>query len=112
MSKSELELQFESLLRLTQLPEPVREFKFHPFRRWRFDFAWPSCMVAVELEGGTFSRKKSRHTTGSGHQADCVKYNAAALGGWCVLKYTAKDLKSRPLQIVDEVTEALSQSEA
>ena len=23
------------------VPEPVREFRFHPKRKWRFDFAWP-----------------------------------------------------------------------
>jgi len=35
-------------------PEPVREYRFHPKRKWRFDFAWPDCQVAVEIEGGVW----------------------------------------------------------
>lgn len=29
-------------LRALKLPAPEREYRFHPGRRWRFDFAWPS----------------------------------------------------------------------
>ena len=80
----------------------TREHQFDLGRRWRFDFAWLEARVAVEIEGGTF-KGKSRHTTGKGHQSDCEKYNAAAIAGWCVLKYTSKDLDSRPVQVCREV---------
>lgn len=83
------------------------EHRFHAERQWRFDFAWPAVMVAVEIEGGTWGRRRGRHTTGSGHQADCEKYNAAAIDGWCVLRFTSKDLQSRPAQVIDEVMEAI-----
>lgn len=66
-------------------------------RDWRFDFAWPDYMIAVEFEGGTFmsqSGQKSRHTTGTGFAADCEKYNAAALLGWTVLRFTKHQVKS------------------
>ncbi len=36
-------------------PAPKREFRFHPTRQWRFDFAWERERVAVELEGGAMS---------------------------------------------------------
>ena len=43
--------------------------------------------LAAEIEGGTWStRKKSRHTTGSGFHLDCEKYNTATLDGWRVLQ--------------------------
>ena len=28
-----------------------QEYKFHPERKWRFDFAIPSNMIAIEYEG-------------------------------------------------------------
>ena len=30
---------------------PLREYKFHPRRDWRFDFAWPEKKLAVEIQG-------------------------------------------------------------
>lgn len=62
------------------------EHKFHPERRWRFDFACPEKAVAFEIEGGTFGI--SRHTSGKGYAADCEKYNEAALRGWLVIRLT------------------------
>lgn len=63
-----------------------REYKFHPTRQWRFDFAFPDRMLAIEVEGGTYG--KSRHTSGAGYAEDCCKYNAAIKLGWSVLRYT------------------------
>ncbi len=71
---------------------PEREWRFHPERKWRFDFAWPSLMLAVEVEGGTW--KVGRHQTGKGFAADCEKYNAAAILGWRVLRYTTDMVES------------------
>lgn len=66
------------------VPEPQREFRFHPTRKWRFDFAWPDAMIAVEVEGAVFSG--GRHSQGAGMVADMDKYNTAALLGWTVLR--------------------------
>jgi hypothetical protein len=62
----------------------VEEHKFHPTRRWKFDFAWPHLMIAAEVEGGVFIR--GRHTTGKGFVADCEKYNEATALGWSVYR--------------------------
>ena len=62
-----------------------REHRFHPVRRWRFDFAWPAAKVAVEIEGGTWNA--GRHTRGSGFAQDCEKYNTAVVCGWRVLRF-------------------------
>src|SRR5436190_13754155 len=64
-----------------------REFRFHPERRWRFDFAFPERRFAIEVEGGTWIL--SRHTTGSGFERDCVKYAEALCLGWRVLRVTS-----------------------
>ena len=72
-------------------PEPQREYRFAPPRRWRLDFVWPARKLAVEVEGGTYTG--GRHTRGLGFQKDVEKYNAAALAGWRVLRVTARDIK-------------------
>ena len=76
-----------------KVPLPEREVRFHPTRKWRFDFYWPDHKVACEVEGGTWGRGKSRHTTGSGFHKDCEKYNEAALMGICVLRVDSKHIK-------------------
>jgi very-short-patch-repair endonuclease len=68
-------------------PRPEREYRFHPTRRWRFDFAWPAEKLAVEIEG------RGRHQTFIGFRNDCEKYNAALLLGWRVLRFPAADVK-------------------
>jgi very-short-patch-repair endonuclease len=62
------------------------ELRFHDTREWRFDLAAPYAMLAIEIEGGAFSRGKSRHTTGTGFVDDCDKYAFALLLGWRVLR--------------------------
>ena len=72
-------------------PGVVPEFSFHPERRWRFDYAFPDKMVALEIEGGTWA--KSRHTTGKGYREDCIKYSEAAILGWVVIRATTDMVK-------------------
>lgn len=87
---SALEQTFSLQLQALGCPGAHREHQFHPERRWRFDFAWPTYKIAVELEGGTWTG--GRHVRGAGFAADCAKYNAAALLGWRVLRYTAASI--------------------
>jgi very-short-patch-repair endonuclease len=72
---------------------PVDEFRFHPIRKWRFDFAFIEQKLAIECEGGTWQRKGG-HTTGIGYERDCHKYNAALILGWRVLRFTTGMIKS------------------
>lgn len=75
-------------IRLCDLPLPQTEYRFHDKRKWRFDYAWPVQMVALEIEGGTFLPGGGRHNRPRGFRQDIDKYNAAALLGWTVLRCT------------------------
>jgi hypothetical protein len=94
------------------LPKPLREVGFHEHRKWRFDFAWPERLIAVEVEGGIWGnvvhchkcgvqvlqrlanggfakvRTGGRHQSGTGFTADCLKYSEAAIYGWSVVRVT------------------------
>jgi len=68
------------------------EHKFHPVRRWRFDYAIPEIKLAVEYNGhGGFVKAGgvSRHGSIIGMTLDADKMNAAIGQGWRVLTFTA-----------------------
>lgn len=65
-------------------PKLVPEYKFHPSRRWRADFAHVEAKVLIEIEGAVWA--KGRHTRGGGFIADAEKYNTATLNGWRVFR--------------------------
>lgn len=71
----------------------IREHKFHPARKWRFDFADIENMIAIEVEGGTWTN--GRHTRGQGFQDDCIKYNEAQKLGWKVYRFDAPMVTKR-----------------
>lgn len=71
----------------------VREYPFarHVGREWRFDFANPDEMIAIEVEGGTkFGR--SAHSMGAGFEKDRRKYNLAQAMGWTVLAFSTEQV--------------------
>jgi len=71
---------------------PVSELKFHPVRKWRFDWAWPDLRAALELNGGTFTG--GRHIRGIGYERDCEKIAVAMTMGWAVLSVTTRQFRS------------------
>lgn len=76
----------------------------------RFDVAFPSERVFVELEGGVLSG--GRHVRGYGYHNDCLKYNMAVLQGWVHLRYTGVDLDNDPHSIVAEIKQLLAMKRA
>ncbi|UVX35706.1 MAG: DNA mismatch endonuclease [Bacteriophage sp.] len=70
--------------------ECVKEYKFHPTRRWRFDYAIPEHKIALEVEGGVWTG--GRHTSPKGFLGDIEKYNTATLMGWRVFRTTPDEL--------------------
>ncbi|WP_415720517.1 hypothetical protein [Photobacterium ganghwense] len=88
-------------IRAVKLDVPVAEYRFHEKRRWRFDFAYPDLLVAIEVEGGTWTN--GRHTRGKGFEGDCEKYNTAALRGWTVLRFTGDMIKrGEAIKMIEE----------
>jgi very-short-patch-repair endonuclease len=77
---------------------PMREYRFHDVRRWRFDFAFPDHKFAVEIEGGHWSG--GRHTRGAGFEFDAEKYESAMLLGWTVYRCTTARAKSGQAALV------------
>ena len=74
----------------------MREYHFHPTRRWRADFAVvkPGHMVAtllVEIDGGAFVG--GRHSRGTGVERDAEKQSAAAILGYRVIRCTPRQVE-------------------
>jgi len=67
---------------------PCAEWQFHPDRKFRFDYAWPSLSVALEIDGGVWM-KRGGHTTGKGKSRDCEKDWLAVQHGWKVIRWTS-----------------------
>lgn len=101
MSIKGYEALLEFQCKAAKLPKPEREVRFAVPRRWRFDLAWTPHKLAAECEGATWT--KGRHTRGSGFEKDCEKYNAAALAGWRVLRFTSQMVKDgRALAVIEK----------
>ena len=88
-AKSEPEERFALAWRALDGPPFEREFAFAPPRKWRFDFAWPDSLIAVEIEGGAYEGEaRGRHMRQGGFAADCEKYANCALMGWRCIRLT------------------------
>ena len=64
-----------------------REFVFASPRKWRADFHIGARLL-VEVEGVTSYGAIGRHQSAKGYAKDCEKYNAAAILGYTVLRFT------------------------
>ena len=92
MSASELEDIFATQLDAVGLDGYVREYQAIPGRRFRFDFCWVKERLAVEIQGGTYSR--GAHARPLGIKRDYEKGNLAVQFGWKVLQFDADMVKS------------------
>lgn len=95
--------QLARLCVLTHLPAPVLEYRFHPTRKWRFDLAWPSLLLAVEIDGGLFVA--GRHSRGAGIRDAMEKTAHALMLGWRVMPLCPDHIKSG--QALDWITQCI-----
>ena len=101
VTKSKLEARFDAWV-LPLLPvAPEEQYRFHPTRKWRFDYAYPAQSLAIEIDGGQYTPHGGRHNT----DGDREKLNAAAVFGWRVLRYSGTMLKD-PQRVAAEIVEA------
>ncbi len=84
-SPSRLEERFLFLWKLANGPPLEREYRFHPKRRWRADFAHLAARCLIEVEGGIWVN--GRHNRAAGFNADLEKYLEASLAGWRVFRF-------------------------
>ena len=89
--KSAAEESLKRHLRADRAPPYKREYRFHETRRWRFDFAWPDYMLAVEVDGLTL--EGGRHQRFKGVEGDNDKINTAQILGWMVLRFSQNQVK-------------------
>lgn len=105
--RSPLGMKFERLWKQLGGPELATEHRFHPSRKWRFDFALPLLKVAIEIDGGVFGN--GRHNRASGFIKDCEKLNHAAAAGWRVFRLATGMVDSINIgMIIDAVRESES----
>ena len=108
--KQKLENSFMAhwVLLFPNLPEPVRQHKFHPQRKWAFDFSFVEDKLAIEIQGGSW--QGGGHNTALGQAKDYEKHNAATKLGWRVLFFNTPMLKDMAA-VVTEVAEVLCHAE-
>lgn len=95
------------------IPKPELEYKFHPTRKWRFDFAWTAQVedqyggfeprLALEVQGGIWTA--GRHNRGAALLKEWEKLNEAAVQGWRIIYCQPKDLLTK--QTIELLEQAL-----
>lgn len=84
------ERTFRSWCAIQGLPRPEPEYRILADRKFRWDWAWPAAKVAIEQQGGVWTR--GAHGRGTGIVRDYEKMNLAVVAGWRVLQVQPKDL--------------------
>ena len=79
-------------MRLAGLPEPQRQARFVPGRRFAADFAWREYGLIVEVQGG--GHGYGRHHRAAGYAGDCARMAHAVELGWRVLYITPDQVRS------------------
>lgn len=79
---------------IVDAPQLTREYRFQPYRRWRFDFANTDSLVAIEIDGALWKGRKGGHG-GAGAIRDREKDFDAAMLGWVVIRLTPEMAKDR-----------------
>jgi len=100
---SELEAILLNRLERAGLPAPELQYRIVPGRQFRWDAAYVSKKVAIEVQGGVWSN--GSHVRGSGVQRDCLKASMAAALGWRCLPVTREMIESG--QAVELIAQAL-----
>ena len=107
ITDSDFELLALSLLRESNLPEPVLHFKVFDDGRFvaEVDLAFPSLKIAIELDG-------DHHLEAEVREKDLPRQNDLVLLGWTVLRFSWKRFCERPELVVAEIRAAIAATTA
>ncbi len=84
------------------IPDVRKEYRNPvPGRRFRLDYALPSIMLAVEIDG-----YRPHGLSMKGFQTDRHRQNLLVLSGWRILRFTIRDLRIGMDQCLDMVLHA------
>jgi hypothetical protein len=109
--RTELEQALRFHLRVAGLPDPEWGWYWHPRRMYCSDAAYPLYHLLLEAEGGitpyrdkrTGQLRQGRHATILGYERDVEKYNAAALLGWHIIRFTRRMIDDgRATEVIKE----------
>jgi hypothetical protein len=96
---SPLEKAFALAWKHTDIPI-LPQHKFHPKRKWAFDFAFPEVFLAIEIQG--YGRG---HASYLGMKSDYEKHNAAIEFGWTIIYLMKHDLEPKNMkETIDRIT--------
>jgi very-short-patch-repair endonuclease len=105
-AESALESAFLRLIGRHDLPNPIAQFTVRgpDDRKARLDFAYPSVLLGVELDGYRWHSGMERWKN------DLRRENHLKLMGWTVLRFTWEDVHDRPESVSAQLREALDLS--
>lgn len=72
--------------------EATPEHRFHPTRKWRFDYALLEHKIAIEVEGGIWMKGGGAHSRPANIERDMEKYNQAMALGWRIIRVQPNNL--------------------
>ena len=88
-------------IKAAKLPEPVRQFRYVPGRKFTADFAYTERRLLIHVDGGVYSRQA--HGSITGILADIARQNLATLGGYRALRVTPDMVKDgTALKLIEE----------
>jgi very-short-patch-repair endonuclease len=82
------------------MAQPIRDY---PFDRYKIDLAWPSAMLAIEVDGGQHAAGGGKH----GSRQDYAKTRRMTVARWRLLRFTAGEVRDDPMSVIKEIQEAL-----
>lgn len=74
----------------------IRDYKFD---RWLLDLAIPSSLFSVEVNGGYSAFRGGKHGTNADHR----KIRMLTRAGWRVYVFTANEVRTNPLGVIEEI---------
>lgn len=111
---SPLEERMASLLAEAGIPF-TREYMAIPGRKFRWDFAIGTnpeqTRLLVEVQGGTWSRQRSGHSTGAGISRDAEKLNLAVKANWKCLLFTSDMIRSQKDLTIEIIKDIIGETE-